>query len=157
VNIVYYCEGGIKFMKKCVSIIVVGIVILCGIQAVALPLNQAEKSPQASRSAPANTTNLTITIKGGLGVTVIFTNAGEFDAINVSTEIDIENEPFHFFGIGSGVLYIGALSPGNTHRERLFDIGIGTITIDVTASAENAEQVTKTAEGHILLFFVVLK
>ncbi|KYK25013.1 hypothetical protein AYK25_05630 [Thermoplasmatales archaeon SM1-50] len=148
-------------MKKCVSIVVVGMVILCGITAGALPLNfvdtLGEKTPQTSCQLPTNTTNLTIIIKGGIGVTVIFTNTGEFDAIDVTTEIDITNAPFHFYSVGSGAIYYGSLSPGKSYRQRLFDIGIGKITVNVTASADNVAQVTKTAEGTILLFFIILK
>ena len=148
-------------MEKCVSIVVTAIVILCGFQAVAAPINQKEtsgdKSPQTSYSLPTNTTNLTITIKGGIGVKVLFTNTGQSDAINVTTEIDITNAPFHFYNVGSGNTYYGSLSPGKLYRERLFDLGIGTITVNVTASADNVAQVTKTAEGSILLFFVILK
>lgn len=148
-------------MKKCVSLVVVGLLILCGIEAVALPLNQTdtsvEKSPQAPCSLPTNTTNLTISIKGGIGVTVILTNTGEFNAINVTTEINITNGPFHFFNVGAGGAYFVPLSPGKSYRERVFDIGLGTITVDVTAHAENAAQVTKTAKGIILLFFVIIK
>ncbi len=148
-------------MKKCVTFVVIGLVILCGIKAVALPLNQTdtsiEKSPQKPCSLPTNTTNLTINIKGGIGVTVIFTNTGEFNAINVSTEIDITNGPFGFFGVGSGGLYLEPLSPGKSYRERVFDIGLGTIDVNVTACADNVAQVTKTAKGIILLFFVIIK
>jgi hypothetical protein len=136
-------------------------VILCGIQAVAAPLNQretsVEKSPQTPHSLPTNTTNLTITIKGGIGVRVLFTNTGQSDAINVTTEIDITNAPFHFYNAGNGGLFAGPLSPGKSYRQRLFDIGIGTVTVNVTASAENAAEVTKTVQGSILLFFVILK
>jgi hypothetical protein len=150
-----------KIMKKCVSLVVVGLVILCGISAVASPLNQAdtsaEKSPRTPCSLPTNTTNLTITIKGGIGVTAIFTNTGEFNAINVTTEIDIINGPFHFFGIGSGGSYFGQLSPGKSYRERVLDIGLGTVAVNVTAYADNAAQVTKTAKGIIMLFFIIIK
>jgi hypothetical protein len=146
-----------KIMKKCVSLVVIGLVILCGIEAVALPLNQTdtsiEKSPQTPCSLPTNTTNLTIIIKG---VIVIFTNTGEFNAINVTTEIDIINGPFHFFGIGSGGSYFEPLSPGKSYRERVLDIGLGTVAVNVTAYADNAAQVTKTAKGIILLFFVII-
>lgn len=148
-------------MKKYISLVVVGLVILCGIKAVALPLNQADtsidKSPQTPCSLATNTTNLTITIKGGIGVTAIFKNTGEFNAINVTTEIDIINGPFHFFGIGSGGLYLVPLSPGKSYRERVLDIGLGTVAVNVTAYADNAAQVTKTTKGIILLFFVIIK
>ena len=147
-------------MNKCVSLVIVGLLILCGITAGALPLSSAdifEKSAQTSCSLPTNTTNLTITLKGGIGVAFAVTNTGEFDAINVTTEINIINGPFHFFGVGSGGLFVGPLIPGATIKERVFDIGLGTVTINATAKAENAAQVTKTAEGIILLFFVILK
>jgi hypothetical protein len=149
-----------KFMNKYVSLVIVGLLILCGITAGALPLNQAdtfEKSAQTSCSLPTNTTNLTITIKGGIGVTFAVTNTGEFNAINVTTEINIINGPFHFFSIGSGGHYLVPLIPGATYKERVLDIGLGTVTVDATAKAENAAQVTKTAEGIILLFFIILK
>jgi len=116
-----------------------------------------EKSPQTSCSLAINTTNLTIIIKGGIGVTVLFTNTGEFNAINVTTEIEITNGPFHLFNIGSSATYYVPFPPGTSYREWLLDIGLGTITVDVTASADNAPQVTKTAKGIILLFFVILK
>jgi hypothetical protein len=148
-------------MKKIIPLVVVGLLVLCGLQAVALPLNLAditvEKSSQTPCTLPTNTTNLTIVIKGGIGVTAIFTNTGEFNAINVTTEIDIINGPFHFFGIGSGGSYFEPLSPGKSYRERVLDIGLGTVAVNVTAHADNVAQVTKTAKGIILLFFVILK
>jgi hypothetical protein len=148
-------------MKKCVSLLIFGLVILCGMEAVGLPLNLAdisvEKSPQTPYTLPTDTTNLTITIKGGIGVTFIVNNTGEFNAMNVTTEIDTINEPFHFYGVGRSALYLVPLPPGTTLKERIFPLGLGTITIDVTASADNAAQVTKTAKGIILLFFVIIK
>ena len=148
-------------MKKFISLVSVGLIIFYGLQAVALPLNLAdttvEKSSQTPCTLPTNTTNLTIIIKGGIGVTGIFTNTGEFNAINVTTEIDITSEPFHFFSYGSGSLYLVPLSPGATYKERALTLGLGMITVDVTAHADNAAQVTKTTKGIILLFFVILK
>ena len=148
-------------MKKSVSLVVVGLVLLGGMEAVALPLNHAnpsvEESPQASSLLPTDTTNLSIEIKGGIGVTAIFTNTGEFDAINVSTEIDCISEPFHFFGMGKGGLYIGPLSPGAAYKERIFPLGVRIISLNATGYAENAAPVTKTAIGFILLFLVIIK
>jgi hypothetical protein len=148
-------------MKKCVSLVIVGLVILCGIKAIAMPLNQAdssvEKSPQTPCTLSTNATNLTITVKGGIGVTFIVNNTGEFNAINVTTEIDITGEPFHFFGYGAGYSYLVPLSHGATYKERIFPLGLGIITIDMTASADNAASVTKTTKGIILLCFVIIK
>jgi hypothetical protein len=148
-------------MKKSVVFVVVGLIILGGMETVALPLNHTdpsgEQSQQASYLLPTNTTNLSIEIRGGIGVTAIFTNTGEFDAINVTTEIDNINEPFHFFSIGKGGLYIGPLSPGAAYKERIFPLGVGIITVNATGYAENAAPVTKTAKGIILLFFVIIK
>ncbi len=156
-----------KNLKKYVSIIVVGLIILCGMEAVALPLNQAnyrvEKSKQTPYEMQTNTTNLTITIFGGLGGGFIIQNVGEFNATDVSFHFNITYKRFNknitMPGVGN---HFPPLTPGESTKiwillDFLISFGWGPINIEVTATADNALPVTKTAEGKILLFFVIIK
>jgi hypothetical protein len=68
-------------MKKYIGLFVIGLVILCGIEAVALPLNQTNSTVEKLKQTPyemnTNTTNLTVTIIGGPGIgSFIIKNVG---------------------------------------------------------------------------------
>jgi len=96
---------------------------------------------------------LDIEITGGFGVNAIIANSGEADAINVAWEINVE-DGFVFFGgneQGSSDIPIGGEINIGT-----IPIGIGAISITVTADTENGEQVTKTEDGFLFLIFVVI-
>ena len=148
-------------MRKCISLIVVGLLILCGIEAIALPLNQADYMVENSEQTPytmyQNTTNLSLSIAGGIGLTTKIKNIGEFKATNVTTELIITGGLFNFINTTRGGRYVVPLLPGETLERGAFPLGCGLITIDITVSADNAVTVTKTVEGIILLFFVIIK
>jgi hypothetical protein len=126
-----------------------------------LPSNLAdttvEKLIQTPYRISTNITNLTITIKGGIGVTVSINNIGEFNATNVTTQIIITGGAFHYINIARIGPFVAPLSPKVTLKGKIFPLGLGSITIDVTVHADNAAPITKTVEGFIVLFFVILK
>jgi hypothetical protein len=101
-------------------------------------------------------TNLSLTITGGIGVTINTKNVGDFDATNVKTHVTITGGIFGRINISkdveSATLTIADVLPFKTQP-----LGLGPITIIATTRADNAAQVTKTAEGFILLFFVIIK
>jgi hypothetical protein len=166
-------------MKKYVSIVVVGLFILCGIDAVAFPLNQAddivEKLGQTPYGMNTNTTNLTITYTSGFFGGIAIKNVGEYDATNINYSINITykglTKPFQMSGVGWHL----SLLPGESvklywvgviifHRSLRIIIlgwwcpqGFGPITIETAASADNALPVRATAEGIILFHYVVIK
>jgi len=76
-----------------------------------------------------NNVNWNITITGGI-----------FGLINISSEGTIET-------LGTGSTEVVSVSPV---------VGLGPIEINVTASAEGVEEITKTAEGFVLFFFVIV-
>jgi hypothetical protein len=101
-------------------------------------------------------TNLSLTITGGIGVTINTKNVGDFDATNVKTHATITGGILGRINISkdveSATLTIGDVLPFKTQP-----LGLGPITIITTTRADNAAQITKTAEGFILLFFVIIK
>lgn len=101
-------------------------------------------------------TNLSLTITGGIGVIINTKNVGDFDATNVKTHVTITGGIFGRINISkdveSATLTIADVLPFKTQP-----LGLGPITIIATTRADNAAQVTKTAEGFILLFFVIIK
>lgn len=148
-------------MRKTIPLVIIGLIVLCGLHAVALPSNLAdttvEKLTQTPYRIPVNITDLTITVKGGIGVTVSINNIGEFEATNVTTQIIITGGAFHYINIARIGPYVAPLSPKVTLKGKVFPLGLGSITIDVTVRADNAAPITKTAKGIIVLFFVILK
>jgi hypothetical protein len=101
-------------------------------------------------------TFLNLTITGGIGISVVTKNAGNHDAINLTTETTITGGLFHLINIASGSLVVFPLPPEDIYQERMFPLGIGPFKVEVVAQAENAEPVMKTAEGFILFFIVIL-
>jgi hypothetical protein len=150
-----------KIMRKCISLIIVGLIILCVIEANASPLNQEnyviESSKPTTSTLQQNTTNLSLSITGGIGVTTKIKNMGDFSATNVTTKLIITGGIFNSINIIRDGPYVVPLLPNETLERGAFPIGFGLITIDMTVSADNAVTVTKSVEGIILLFFVIIK
>ncbi len=160
-------------MKKCISIILMGLMVLGGLEAVALPLNQedpiVEKSEQTPHEMNTNTTNLTIIITGGFGGGFTIKNVGEFDAIQLHFNHNESYKRFIKNFTVEGSLVISSLQPGGSFKmywsghhsiwSPVFQecpLGFGPITIKVTAYADNALPVTETAKGIILFHFVII-
>jgi len=101
-------------------------------------------------------TDLEIEITGGIGVQVTIENMGTVDAIDVTSQIILTGG---FLGrINISTIHNQSLMiPDEEFRTQLSPIGLGSITITVTAEAMNAQRVTMTAEGFILFFFVFIK
>ena len=152
-------------MKKIIQLVIVGLIILCGLQAVASPSNLTMTTVQASKcdttfntyGMSANTTTLTLTITDGIGVHTHIKNVGNFNATNITTQITITGRLFNITYISRSGPYVAPLPPNATLDRGVLPIGIGLITVYVTISAANAAPVTKTAEGFLLLVYVHLK
>lgn len=109
------------------------------------------------RTYGTDATSLNITISGGIGVAITIKNEGDVNATNVETQIKIIGGIFNGINITRNDPSVSPLPPGLTSKIKVFPLGFGPISLNVTASAENALPVTKTAEGFILLFFVIIK
>jgi len=103
------------------------------------------------------TTSLDLTISGGIGISTAIKNTGEVDATNVTTHIVITGGLLHKINITRDGPYVAPLPPGDTLEGTVLPLGIGLLSVEVTVHADNAVPVTKTAEGIILLVFVILK
>ncbi|MFH1013025.1 MAG: hypothetical protein V1769_00755 [Thermoplasmatota archaeon] len=105
---------------------------------------ESEKNASFTVEAPA----MTITIKGGLGVSVTIKNTGTTDLTNISWAIDLDGSLIFVGKTKSGT--ITALAAGESVVVKDFVIGFGKTGIAVTAGAEAA-----SATGTVLLFFVI--
>ena len=99
---------------------------------------------------------LLIKIIGGFGVKIIIKNIGNETAHDVNWSMTITGGIFGFIDKtieGS----FAELLPGDELIPKLnLFMGLGSLVIAATASASNAELVTKTKNGFILLFFVII-
>ncbi len=102
-------------------------------------------------------TFLDLNITGGIGILISTQNVGDYNATNVTTHITITGGILNHINITRDGPFVSPLPPGDTLKGKVYPIGLGPITVDVTVSADNAAPVTKTAEGIIVLFFVILK
>lgn len=102
-------------------------------------------------------TVLDLTITGGIGISITTKNVGEYNATNVTTHMRITGGLLNKINITRNGPFVSPLPPGVTLKGKVYPIGVGPISVNVTVSADNAAPVTKTAEGIIVLFFVILK
>jgi len=102
-------------------------------------------------------TFLDLNITGGIGISITTKNVGDYNATNVTTYIRITGGILNKINISRNGPFVSPLPPGVALKGKVYLIGLGPITVDVTVSADNAASVTKTAEGIIVLFFVILK
>lgn len=147
--------------------------LLCGIEVIALPLNQVHYSNDKLKQTPddsnTNTTNLTIIITGGFSGGFIIKNAGEFDAIQLHFHHNESYKRFFKNFTVEGSLVITSLQPGGSFKMywsghhsiwspifQEYPLGFGPINIKVIAYADNALPVTETAKGIILFHFVII-
>jgi hypothetical protein len=101
-------------------------------------------------------TFLNLTITGGIGVTVNTKNVGVLDATNVKTSVTMTGGIFGLINVSEDV-EAAILTAGDVLPFKGQPLGLGPITITVTARADNAAEVTKSVDGLILLFFVIVK
>lgn len=108
------------------------------------------------RTYGTDATALNLTITGGIGVSINTNNVGDFNATNVKVHAEITGGIFGLINVSED-LELSTLVINGTLPFKYFTLGLGPITVNVTARADNAVPVTKTAEGFILLFFVIIK
>jgi len=105
---------------------------------------ETEKNQPFTVEAPP----ITITIKGGLGVTATIKNTGAANLTNISWTIDLDGKLIFMGKSKSGT--ITSLAAGDEVKVKDFVFGFGKIGIAVTAGAASAN-----ATGTVLLFFVL--
>jgi hypothetical protein len=98
---------------------------------------------------------LDIDIFGGSGLSIVVKNIGGVNAKNVNVNVDITGG---ILGkIGKHLTFSGDLFlVGEIINVKSLLFGLGPIEITVTASASNADTISKTVNGIILLFYVRL-
>jgi len=101
-------------------------------------------------------TVLDVETTGGFGVTVNTKNIGEIDALNVETQVTVTGGILGLVNI-SGNVSAETLVPEGILACKLHPLGLGPIIVVATAQADNAVEVTKSVNGFILLFFVIIK
>jgi hypothetical protein len=101
-------------------------------------------------------TFLNLTVTGGIGVTVNTKNVGVLDAVNVKTHVTMTGGIFGLINI-SDDFEVAILTAGDVLQYMKQPLGLGPISINVTARADNAAEVTKSVNGLILFFFVFVK
>jgi len=105
---------------------------------------ETEKNKAFTVEAPS----ITITIKGGLGVSATIKNTGTTDLTNINWTINLDGKLIFVGKARSGT--IAALAPGESKTVKDFVIGFG--KTGIIASAGDAEA---SASGTVLLFFVI--
>jgi hypothetical protein len=108
-------------------------------------------------TSPGTGAILTLNITGGFGVSLTTKNIGDTDAINVTTSFTITGGILHRINITRDGPFVSPLPPGEILTGKVYPLGLGALAVSVTVSAENADSVTKTAEGFILFVVVLLK
>jgi hypothetical protein len=105
---------------------------------------ETEKSQNFTVEGPA----ITITIKGGLGVSATIKNTGAVDLTNIDWTIDLDGKLIFVGKAKSGT--IAALAAGESVVVKDFVVGFGKTGIAVTAGAASA-----SASGTVLLILVI--
>jgi hypothetical protein len=105
---------------------------------------ETEKSQAFTVEAPA----ITITIKGGLGVSATIKNTGATDLTNIDWAIDLDGKLI-FVGKGKTGT-IASLAAGDSVTVKDFVVGFGKTGIAVTAGTASA-----SASGTVLLILVI--
>jgi hypothetical protein len=105
---------------------------------------ETEKSKAFTVEAPP----ISITIKGGLGVSVTVKNTGTADLTNIDWTIDLDGKLIFVGKAKSGT--IAALAAGESVTVKDFVVGFGKTGIAVTAGTEAA-----SASGTVLLILVI--
>jgi photosystem II stability/assembly factor-like uncharacterized protein len=90
---------------------------------------------------------ITITIKGGFGVSVTITNTGPADLTDVSWSIALDGKLIFFGKSKTGSIDLLTAGDSETVKDFIFGIGKTDITVDTG-------YVSETMKGSVLLFFV---
>jgi len=107
-----------------------------------------EETEKSSTFTIEHPTGLSITIKGGLGVSAVIKNTGTEDLTNIAWSITLDGKLIFVGKTKSGT--ISALGVGEEVTVKDFVIGLGPTGIAVSAGTEDA-----TSSGMALLFFVL--
>lgn len=91
---------------------------------------------------------ITITVKGGVGVSMVVTNIGIETLTNLSYTISLDGKTILLGQMKTGML--SSLEPGKSVTIRDFVVGLGKIGIAVNVGAAES-----SATGIVLLFFVI--
>ena len=114
---------------------------------------------QAIGNQNNDTTTLEISdIRGGiLKVTADIENTGEVTAENFSITLSVKGGLLGLINVTTEdtVDLLEVLATEEICTDRLI-LGLGRVTITVTAEAANAERVIKTTDGFVILFFVLV-
>lgn len=102
-------------------------------------------------------TALELTITGGIGVTTLVKNTGEYAAMNLTTHFVMTGGFLGRINITREGPYVIPLPPGETLKGKVFGLGVGPLVVEVTVQADNAPAISKKAEGFIVVFFVILR
>ena len=99
---------------------------------------------------------LEIEVEGGFPGKIIIRNIGNETAYDVNWSVNITGGIFGYVNYNSKGSLSLPLQAGNEKKVLWLPIGFGRLEITATASAFNAEEVQKTVEGFLLLFFVII-
>lgn len=99
---------------------------------------------------------LEIEIKGGFLGKIIIKNIGNETAYDVNWSINIIGGVFGRINISSRGALALPLQPGEEKTAFWVTIGFGRLKITTTASALNADEVTKETKGFVFLFFIII-
>ncbi len=143
-------------MKKYITLMIIGTLVLCGLLTVAAPQISANEYVEPVEIIPQKThdpfTALQIDLTAGVGFTAKITNIGTEDAINVSTQLDIS--------IGNSrhktVYYnTSKISPGESVSYKRFVFGLNGIFVAAYAEATNALRTVGIGMGTLLFFYII--
>jgi hypothetical protein len=95
---------------------------------------------------------LTITIRGGLGITVKITNTGEEDVNLISCHITLTGHSLMGLSYGN---WPAVLPVGKSAMDKEFLLGFGRVTIGVNVTYVEGADVQKSAQGFLLGIFVL--
>ncbi|MBN1861510.1 MAG: hypothetical protein JW840_08635 [Candidatus Thermoplasmatota archaeon] len=102
-------------------------------------------------------TELDLTLRGGLGIHYTIRNIGAVNATGVQISLQVTGGIFDMINITEDGIFASPLPPYMTIGGRALPLGLGPIQVTMSVRAGNALEVTKTADGFVLFFFVILQ
>jgi len=98
-------------------------------------------------------TEMNIEVHGGIGVTVSMTNIGIFNATDVTGEVSIRGGIFHQINLSKSY-GVDTLEVNESISRTYYPFGFGPVTIEIIASASNAQRYYMKWKPSIILFLV---